>query len=157
MKPGFCFFIALIGFTFAATTHANAGSFDNFGGSWRGNGKVVMKNGSTKSVSCKIKSNVQFNGTRTYQNVICKSGGKKFGLRISLNDNGGNIAGNWSASGAVDGGVYGRAKGRIITLYLNGRRINATLKISTSPCTQKMSMSGTIGKVRKMVVNLKKC
>ena len=157
MKPAFYFVIAMIGSTFISSLEARAGSFDNFAGSWRGNGKVVMKNGSTKSVSCKLKSSVQLNGSRVYQNVTCKSDGKKFGLRIKLNDNGGKIAGDWSANGAIDGGVYGRAKGRNVTLHLSGRRINATLKIATSTCTQKMSMSGKIGKVRKMVVRLKKC
>jgi len=67
-----------------------------------------------------------------------------------------SITGKWSASGAVEGSIYGELKGKTLNLQLSGRRISAFLYLTASNCYQKMSLSGKIGKIRKISVQLKK-
>ncbi len=133
-----------------------AGVFDNFSGSWRGTGKVVLKNGTTETVKCKIKSVIEVNGTRVYHKVKCKSDSKKINVRINLIANKRSISGKWSASGAVEGSVYGKVKGKTLNLQLSGRGISAVLYLTASNCYQKLSLAGEVGKIRKLSVQLKK-
>ncbi len=134
----------------------SAGVFDEFSGTWRGTGQFTLKDGRKETVDCKIKSNVEVNGTRIYQNVSCKSVSQKIKVRISLIANNKTIAGSWSASGAVEGYIQGYARGRSLNLRLSGRRISATMNLYTFACSQKMTVTGKIGKVRKISVQLKK-
>jgi len=135
---------------------ASAGVFDSFAGTWRGTGKVFLKDGRRESMSCKIKSIIEVNGSRAYHIVKCKSDSKKIKVRINLIANNLNISGNWSASGSVEGEVWGIAKGKALNLQLGGHGITASLKLTANKCTQKMSLNGEIGKVRKITVQLKK-
>ncbi len=137
-------------------TAASAGVFDEFSGTWRGNGQFTLKDGRTETVSCKIKSTVQVNGTRVYQKVSCKSASQKIKVRISLIANRQAVGGSWSASGAVEGYVQGYANGRSLNLQLSGRRISANMTLYTYACSQKMTVSGKIGKVRHIAVQLAK-
>ena len=139
-----------------STTSAPAGVFDNYSGTWRGTGKVIFKSGKRETVVCKIRSVVEINGTRAYHKVKCKSDSKKINVRISLSAGNAIIIGNWSASGAVEGSVYGKVDGRSLKLQLSGRGISAFLYLATSRCRQKMSLTGKIGKIRKISVLLKK-
>jgi len=137
-------------------TVASAGAFDKFSGTWRGTGRFTLKDGRTETVACKIKSTVEVNGTRVYQKVKCKSASRKIKVRISLVANRQAIGGSWSASGAVYGYVQGYARGRSMNLQLSGRRISASMKLYTSACSQKMTVTGKIGKVRHITVRLAK-
>ena len=137
-------------------TMASAGAFDEFSGTWRGTGQFTLKNGRTETISCKIKSTVQVNGTRVYQKVKCKSASRKIKVRISLVANRNTIGGSWSASGAVEGYVQGYANGRSMNLQLSGRRISADMRLYTYGCSQKMTVTGKIGKVRHISVQMTK-
>jgi len=152
-------FARILFFIFAVAlmpTVASAGVFDEFSGTWRGNGQFTLKDGRTETVTCKIKSTVQVNGTRIYQKVSCKSASQKIKVRISLVANRQRIGGSWSASGAVEGYVQGYANGRSLNLQLSGRRISANMKLYTYACSQKMTVSGKIGKVRHITVQMVK-
>jgi len=137
-------------------TVVSAGLFDEFSGTWRGTGQFTLKDGRTETVACKIKSTVEVNGTRIYQKVSCKSPSQKIKVRISLVANRQTIGGSWSASGAVEGYVQGYANGRSMNLQLSGRRISASMKLYTFACSQKMTVTGKIGKVRHITVQLAK-
>ncbi len=135
---------------------AFAGVFDNYSGTWRGSGKVFLKNNRRETVKCKIKSIVEVYGSRIYHTVKCKSDSQKIKVRISLSSNGRSVVGNWSASGAVDGDIRGIVKGNALKLQLSGRRISASLYLKASNCRQRMSLRGKIGKIRKIYVQLRK-
>jgi len=139
-----------------APTTASAGVFDEFAGTWRGTGQFTLKDGRMETVSCKIKSTVQVNGTRVYQEVKCKSASQKIKVRISLIANRQAVGGSWSASGAVEGYIQGYASGRSLNLQLSGQRISANMTLYTYACSQKMTVSGKIGKVRHIAVQLAK-
>ncbi len=137
-------------------TVASAGAFDEFSGTWRGTGQFTLKDGRTETVACKIKSTVEVNGTRVYQKVKCKSASQKIKVRISLVANRQAIGGSWSASGAVAGNIQGYTNGRSMNLQLSGRRISASMRLYTYACSQKMTVTGKIGKVRHISVQLTK-
>jgi len=134
----------------------SAGVFDNYSGNWRGTGEVVLKNNRRETITCKIKSTIEVDGTRAYYKVKCKSDNNKINVRINLYASGGDIVGNWSASGAVDGWIEGKVRGNWLDLQLSGQKISASLKLTASKCRQKMALSGKIGKIRKITVRLKK-
>ncbi len=152
----FSCFLSMSTLLFLVPVPVVAGAFDAFAGNWRGTGNVVLKDGRREKVECKIGSITQLSGTRAYQKVKCKSNSKKINVRIYLSSNASSIAGNWSASGAVEGNVSGRIKGGVMNVQLTGHRLFASLRVRTSRCRQKMSLSGKIGKIRKIAVLLKK-
>jgi hypothetical protein len=134
----------------------SAGVFDNYGGTWRGTGEVILKDGRRETIVCKIKSTIEVNGMRAYHKVKCKSDSNKINVRINLNAENGDIIGDWSASGAVEGLIQGTVSGNSLNLQLSGRKISAALKLFAFNCRQRMSLTGKIGKVRKITVRLKK-
>jgi len=139
-----------------APAPAFAGVFDNYSGTWRGTGKVLLKNNRRETVKCKIRSTVEVYGSRIYHIVKCKSDSQKIKVRISLVSNGRSVVGSWSASGAVDGDIRGIVNGNALNLQLSGRRISASLYLTASNCRQRMSLTGKIGKIRKIYVRFKK-
>lgn len=148
--------IALCSMATLGAKNVSAGVLGELGGTWRGNGRVAMQDGHSEKVRCTVISSVQMNGTRAYQKVKCKSASNNINVHIKLSEKAQKISGSWSASGVVEGSIYGKADGRSMKLHLNGYLISAALNLTTSACTQKMALSGKIGNIRKLTVNLRK-
>lgn len=134
----------------------SAGVFDSYAGTWRGTGKVTLKNGRHETLVCKIHSRTEVNGTRVYHKLKCKSDSENINVRINLSADKQKIYGNWSASGAVHGTIRGKAHGNSLDLQLSGLKSTIALKLAAFKCHQNMSLAGKIGNIRKISVRLNK-
>src|SRR5260221_1724448 len=95
-----------------SVSHAQAGPFTGFNGSWSGNGTVALSDGTTERIRCKASYNVNSTGLGLKQTLRCASDSYKFDLSTDVTSQGNRISGNWSeASRNIFGTLQGTAGG----------------------------------------------
>jgi len=133
--------VALAGFL--ATSAWAAGPFAEFGGSWKGTGRVSDVNGKSEALSCKSTNSPAPDGIAMTLTLVCASDSYRVDFRSELYTDGNELRGTWkettrSADGNVEGTI-GRdvikakttAPGfdALITIHvLDGKRLDVDLK-----------------------------
>ena len=142
--------------TLLGSSHAYAGAFDEYAGTWSGNGTISIADGGTERIRCRGTYTVDSGGNRLQQNLKCASDSYKFELRSDIQANGGRISGSWTeATRNVNGNVDGTISGSEITALVQTNGYAANFNVSTRAGKQNISISSK-GELRSVTMALSK-
>jgi hypothetical protein len=95
--------------------------FKQLAGSWRGEGDLVLEDGTRERLSCTGYYVLKSEGKGLSIASLCNSGKQKFEFRSLVTDSGNGIAGQWEErTYHATGQVSGTASGTAITLSFSG-------------------------------------
>ena len=139
----FARFAVVAGFVAGLAPSADAaGVFSNFGGSWRGAGRISDVNGRSEPLTCKSNNSPSQDGIAMSLSLVCASDSYRVDFHSELYTDGQNLHGTWtettrSASGDVNGEIRPNqinatttAPGfaaNIVIHVVSGRRLDVTL------------------------------
>jgi len=107
------------------------GPLAHFGGSWSGNGKITVKDGTSERIRCRSTNSAK--GNALALSMRCASDSYKFDLASDIAAEGTNISGSWNeTSRGVVGSLSGRISGSNITATATSVGVTAALSIKTS-------------------------
>jgi hypothetical protein len=136
------FAIAGLAASLGASDALAAGVFADFGGNWRGSGRISDVNGRSERMSCKSTNSPSYDGIAMSLALVCASDSYRVDFRSELYTDGRALRGTWSektrdASGDVQGqighdvfNVTATAPGfdaNIVVRVVDGKRLDVTL------------------------------
>ena len=135
------------------TVVAADGPLAQFAGSWSGNGKITVQNGSSERIRCRSSNNAGGNGMS--MSLRCASDSYKFELQSSVTHKAGAISGTWSevTRGAV-GTISGTSSGSQINLRASSPVFSAALALVTRSNQQSISMQSPGSEIAAVSINL---
>ena len=120
------------GLTLLGSGSAFAGAFDDYAGTWSGNGSITIADSGTERIRCRGVFTVDAAGNGLHQNIKCASDSFKFELASNVEAIGSRITGSWSeATRNVNGSLDGTISGSDITALVQTNRYAATFNVST--------------------------
>ena len=102
--------VAGIALTLTASSTLAAGPFGEFGGAWRGTGKVADVHGKTETLSCKSSNSPSSDGIAMSLSLVCASDSYRVDFHADLYTDGTALRGTWtettrSATGEIKGSI----------------------------------------------------
>ena len=136
--------------------HAQSSPFAGFSGTWSGNGKVSLSDGSSERIRCRATYAVDGSGRALQQTLRCASDSYKFDLSSNVTSNGNNISGSWSeASRNIVGNLRGTAGGGQINVSVEAVGFSAHLTLRTNGNKQTVQISSP-GDIRDVSITMVK-
>src|ERR1700733_7829762 len=136
--------------------HDQSGPFAGFSGTWSGNGKVSLYDGSTERIRRRATYAVDGTGRALQQTLRCASDSYKFDLSSNVQSQGNRISGNWSeASRGVAGNLQGTAGGGQINVAVEAVGFSASLTLRTNGNRQTVQISSQ-GDIRNVSITMVK-
>jgi hypothetical protein len=136
--------------------HAQSSPFAGFSGTWSGNGKVSLSDGSSERLRCRATYTVDGSGRALRQTLRCASDSYKFDLSSNVTSNGNNISGSWSeASRNIVGNLRGTAGGGQINVSVEAVGFSAHLTLRTNGNKQTVQISSP-GDIRDVSITMVK-
>jgi hypothetical protein len=121
---------SLLGFAPQSAKSAD-GPLAHFAGTWSGNGKITVKDGTSERIRCRSTNNAK--GNALTLSMRCASDSYKFDLASDIAAEGANISGSWNeTSRGVVGSLSGKISGSNITATATSVGVTAALSIKTS-------------------------
>jgi hypothetical protein len=116
---------------FLATPGATAtppNPFDQLTGDWKGGGRVILKDGQPKTVSCQ--ATYKTAASNVTQTLRCTGDDYEINTTLKLTYKGGKIKGSWNESVYdASGGVTGTAKNDVIHAVITGDKFRGRMSI----------------------------
>jgi hypothetical protein len=107
------------------------GPLAHFAGTWSGNGKITVKDGTSERIRCRSTNSAK--GNALTLSMRCASDSYKFDLASDIGAEGANISGSWNeTSRGVVGSLSGKISGNNITATATSVGVTAGLSIRTS-------------------------
>jgi hypothetical protein len=108
--PKIKIFAAALALALGAQGACAAGVFSEFGGSWKGTGRVSDIHGKSEALSCKSSNNPSQDGVAMALSLVCASDSYRVDFHADLYTDGQALHGTWSektrdASGNVEGDI----------------------------------------------------
>ena len=120
--------VALAGFL--ATLAWAAGPFAEFGGSWKGAGRISDVKGKSEALSCKLTNSPAPDGIAMTMNLVCASDSYRVDFRAELYTDGSDLRGTWKETTRnADGNVEGRISRDVITANTTAPGFEAVITI----------------------------
>jgi hypothetical protein len=136
--------------------HAQSSPFAGFSGTWSGNGKVSLSDGSSERLRCRATYTVDGSGRALRQTLRCASDSYKFDLSSNVTSNGNNITGSWSeTSRNIVGNLQGTAGGGQINVAVEAVGFSAHLTLRTNGNKQTVQISSP-GDIRDVSITMVK-
>jgi len=127
-------------FAFVSTALAQTGSFAGLAGSWSGGGTVALAGGPRERITCRAHYTVS--GTTLRQTLRCASESYRFDLSSNVEDQGGQLSGNWAeTSRNIQGVLYGRVQGNRMQVNANGPGFMANVSLVTEGDRQSVTVN----------------
>jgi|1185.fasta_scaffold57661_2 hypothetical protein len=143
---------SLLGFT-AQTSQAAEGPLAHFAGTWSGNGKITVQNGTSERIRCR--SNNTASGNALALSMRCASDSYTFNLGSDIAAEGANISGSWNeTSRGVIGSLSGKISGSNITATATSVGVTAALSIRTSGNALTISIRSPGSEVSEVAVTM---
>jgi hypothetical protein len=121
---------SLFGFVPQSAQSAD-GPLAHFAGTWSGNGKITVKDGTSERIRCRSTNSAK--GNALTLSMRCASDSYKFDLASDIAAEGANISGSWNeTSRGVVGTLSGKISGSNITATATSVGVTAALSIRTS-------------------------
>jgi hypothetical protein len=115
----------------AAPGQAQTGPFANLAGAWSGSGRILIKDGGSESIRCRVTYTVA--GAGLNQVLRCASDSYRFDLTTNVTASGSTLSGNWSeTSRNVNGTLGGKINGGEIDALIEANGFSATLNMRTT-------------------------
>jgi hypothetical protein len=142
--------------TLLGSGYAYAGAFDDYAGTWSGNGTITIAEGGAERIRCRGVYTVDAAGNGLHQNIKCASDSYKFELRSDIEASNGRISGSWTeATRNVNGNVDGSISGSEITALVQTNGYAANFNVSTRGGKQNINISSK-GELRSVTMALSK-
>lgn len=125
---------------------AAAGPFQKFTGTWRGDGRISMQDGTKESIRCRVTYAVASGGAVLSQVLVCASQSYKFNVNSQVQADGNQISGTWTeTTRQVTGSVTGTVSDGRILGTVTGATFSAGLSLTVRGNSQfvKIVPSGT--------------
>ena len=144
------------GLTLLGSGSAFAGAFDDYAGTWSGNGSITIADSGTERIRCRGVFTVDAAGNGLHQNIKCASDSFKFELASNVEAIGSRITGSWSeATRNVNGSLDGTISGSDITALVQTNGYAATFNVSTRGGKQNINIAST-GEIRAVTLSRSK-
>src|SRR5882724_7653799 len=129
--------------------------FAHLTGSWAGQGKITVQNGSSERIRCRGTYRAGDSGTTLSLSLRCASDSYKFELASDVTYDGGNISGSWNeTSRQVYGQIAGRATANNITAQASAVGFNASLSIATRGNSQSVSIRSPGSEISEVSISM---
>jgi hypothetical protein len=117
-----------------------------------------MSNGHSEPLKCVATYFVASGGSSLQQNLRCASMSYKIDLTASLQVKSGRVSGEWHEKiYSVDGSVAGRITDNGFNLAIQGENFGAAMSMTTSTCTQSLSITPRGFDISEISMTLGKC
>jgi hypothetical protein len=123
----------------APSLNAQSALFTNLAGSWSGEGRVDLQDGTNERIRCRASYAVGDGGNSFQQQLRCASDSYKLDASANVQSRGGSLSGSWTAQTAtrsLSGSVSGNASAGRIEAKVSGSVFSAGLNISTNGNSQ---------------------
>lgn len=108
---------------------AAGGPFQKFAGTWRGDGRISMQDGTKESIRCRVTYAVA--GPMLSQVLVCASQSYKFNVNSEVQADGGKLSGTWTeTTRQVTGSVTGTVSDGSIVGTVSGATFSAGLSLT---------------------------
>ncbi len=122
------FALALAGL--GITAASAAGPFGEFGGSWRGAGKVTDLKGATETLSCKSNNSPSPDGIAMSMSLVCAADSYRVDFHADLYTDGQALRGTWSeTSRGATGNIHGQITPTVIKVTTTAPGFSASVVI----------------------------
>jgi hypothetical protein len=135
------------------TSKAADGPLAHFAGTWSGNGKITVQNGSSERIRCRSSNTASGNSLNL--TLRCASDSYKFELASDITEDGGNISGSWNeTTRGVTGSLTGKATGNTIQATANAVGFNAGLAVRSSGNSLSVSIRSPGSEISEVSVSM---
>jgi hypothetical protein len=139
----------------APAVQAADGPLAQFAGSWSGNGKITVQNGSSERIRCRSSNTASGNGLAL--TLRCASDSYKFELASDITSDGGNISGSWNeTTRGVVGTLTGKATASNITATATAVGFNAAMAIKSSGNSLSVSIRSPGSEISEVAITMAK-
>jgi hypothetical protein len=129
--------------------------FGAFGGSWRGNGQIRLKNGAKENISCRGYYNAK-GGAELSIALLCASPSYKIEMRSTLNSSGNRVTGRWEERNFnAEGTVSGSVSANRINLSIGGA-LTGNMSVSLNGNNQSVDIRTPRGGFEAVTISLSK-
>ena len=145
--------------SFGIFTHGGALAaetpFAHLAGSWAGQGKITVQNGSSERIRCRGTYRAGETGTSLTISLRCASDSYKFELASDVTYDNGNISGSWNeTSRSVYGQISGRANANSITAQASAVGVTAAISIATRGNSQSVTIRSPGSEISEIAVTM---
>ena len=117
----------------APSIQAQSAPFAALAGSWAGQGRIDLQDGTSERIRCRANYSVGDGGTSFQQQLRCASDSYKFDVNSKIQSSGGSLSGTWSeATRNLSGSVSGNATASRIQAKESGGAFSAGLNVYTN-------------------------
>jgi hypothetical protein len=123
----------------APSLNAQSALFTNLAGSWSGEGRVDLQDGTNERIRCRASYSVGDGGNSFQQHLRCASDSYKLDSNATVQSRGGSLSGSWTAQTAtrsLSGSVSGNASAGRIEAKISGSVFSAGLNVNTNGDSQ---------------------
>ena len=143
---------SLFGFA-PQSAQAADGPLAHFAGTWSGNGKITVKDGTSERIRCRSTNTAK--GNSLALSLRCASDSYKFDLGSDIAAEGANISGSWNeTSRGVIGSLSGKISGSNITATAISVGVTAALSIRTSGNALSVSIRSPGSEISEVAVTM---
>jgi hypothetical protein len=130
--------------------------FAHLAGSWSGQGKITVQNGTSERIRCRGTYRAGETGTTLALSLRCASDSYKFELGSDITyAAGGAITGSWNeATRSVYGQLAGRVSGSNITAQASAVGFNASLSIATKGNSQTVAIRSPGSEISEVTITM---
>jgi hypothetical protein len=129
--------------------------FAHLAGSWSGQGKITVQNGSSERIRCRGNYRDGGGGTTLTISLRCASDSYKFELASDVTYDNGAISGSWNeTSRSVYGQISGRATATNITAQASAVGVTASISIATRGNSQNVSIRSPGSEISDITVTM---
>lgn len=129
--------------------------FAHLAGSWAGQGKITVQNGSSERIRCRGNYRDGGGGTTLTISLRCASDSYKFELASDVTYDNGSISGSWNeTSRSVYGQISGRATPTSITAQASAVGVTASISIATRGNSQNVSIRSPGSEISDITVTM---
>jgi hypothetical protein len=150
---------ALVAFPALAQSGPTTGPFVNLPGTWAGEGRIALADGSSEPIRCRAEYSLSNEGVSLAQKLRCASDSYKFEIEAAVryNEGGGVISGTWKETTRNVGGFAsgpastGRMKARV-----ESASFKAEMEVVTQGDTQSVTIAAENADVTEVAIELRK-
>jgi hypothetical protein len=129
--------------------------FAHFAGSWSGQGKITVQNGTSERIRCRGNYRPGESAATLAISLRCASDSYKFELASDVTYDGGNISGSWNeTTRSVYGQLTGRATPNNITAQATSVGVTASIAIATRGNSQSVSIRSPGSEISEISVSM---
>jgi hypothetical protein len=129
--------------------------FAHLAGSWSGQGKITVQNGTSERIRCRGTYRAGETGTTLSLSLRCASDSYKFELGSDITYAGGAITGSWNeATRSIYGQLAGRVNGSNISAQASAVGFNASLSIVTKGNSQSVAIRSPGSEISEVTISM---